>query len=138
MLAVEVNPEACNLIRENVQGFGLDNVQVVEGMAPAVLGGLPPPDRVLIGGSGGQLEGILRACQASLRPGGIIVINAITVETLSTALAGGSQHGYRVEALATNLARLETAGRHHIWRALNPVYIVKLAKKCFPEEAGRA
>ncbi|CEP68692.1 Cobalamin biosynthesis, precorrin-6Y methyltransferase, CbiT subunit [Moorella glycerini] len=128
VLAVEVDPEACTLIRENVKRFGLDNVQVVAGRAPAALEGLPLPDRVFIGGSGGHLEEILRTCHEALRPGGIIVLNAVTVETLSTALAFGYHQGYQVEALATNLARLEPAGRYHIWRALNPVYIVQLVK----------
>lgn len=134
VLAVEVNPEACTLIRENVKRFGLDNVQVVAGRAPAALEGLPPPDRVFIGGSGGHLEEILRACHEALRPGGIIVLNAITVETLSAALAFGYQRGYQVEALAANLARLEPAGRYHIWRALNPVYIVQLVKQLRRDE----
>ncbi|WP_258360466.1 precorrin-6Y C5,15-methyltransferase (decarboxylating) subunit CbiT [Moorella sulfitireducens (nom. illeg.)] len=126
VLAVEVNPEACALVRENARRFGLKNVRVITGMAPAALEGLPPPDRAFIGGSGGHLEGILAACHQTLRPGGIIVLNAITVETLGTALAWGYRRGYQVEALAVNLARLEPAGRYHIWRALNPVYIVQL------------
>ena len=140
VLAVEVNPEACNLITANSRTFGLKNVRVINGRAPAALAGLPPPQRVLVGGSGGQLEGILAACHEVLQPGGIIIINAVTVETLSTALAFGYHRGYQVEAVAANLARLEPAGRYHIWRPLNPVYIVQLIQEAGgnKQEAGGA
>ncbi|WP_338825565.1 Cobalt-precorrin-6B C(15)-methyltransferase (decarboxylating) [Moorella humiferrea] len=134
VLAVDGNPEACALVRENAHRFGLKNVRVITGMAPAALKGLPPPDRVFIGGSGGHLEDILADCHQVLRPGGIIVVNAITVETLGTVLSWGCSRGYQVEALAVNLARLEMVGRYHIWRPLNPVYIVQLTIQLGHEE----
>ncbi|GAF26836.1 precorrin-6B methylase 2 [Moorella thermoacetica Y72] len=129
VLAVEVNPLACDLIRQNSERFNLGNLQVVAGEAPEVLAGLPAPDRVLIGGSGGRLKDILARCHNLLHPGGIIVINAITPETLTTALTFGQGRGYRVAALAASLARLEPAGRVHFWRSLNPVHIVQLIKE---------
>lgn len=71
VLAVDGNPEACALVRENAHRFGLKNVRVITGMAPAALKGLPPPDRVFIGGSGGHLEDILADCHQVLRPGAL-------------------------------------------------------------------
>ncbi|BCV21178.1 precorrin-6Y C5,15-methyltransferase (decarboxylating) subunit CbiT [Moorella sp. Hama-1] len=129
VLAIEVNPVACNLIEENARRFGLRNVQVVAGAAPAALAGLPVPDRIFIGGSGGRLAAIMATCHEVLRPGGIMVVNAVTPETLATALTFGQNRGYQVAALAASLARLEPAGQAHIWRALNPVQIIQLIRE---------
>lgn len=129
VLAIEVNPVACNLIAQNATRFGLENLLVVAGAAPDVLVGLPAPERIFIGGSGGRLEGILATCHEVLRPGGIMVVNAVTPETLATTLTFGQKRGYRVSALAASLARLEPVGQAHIWRALNPVQIIQLIRE---------
>ncbi|MGI9860317.1 precorrin-6Y C5,15-methyltransferase (decarboxylating) subunit CbiT [Moorella naiadis] len=129
VLAIEVNPVACSLITENARRFGLNNLQVVAGAAPAALAGLPAPERVLIGGSGGHLAAILATCHEVLLPGGVMVINAVTPATLSTALNFGQGRGYQVAAVSASLARLEPAGQAHIWRALNPVQIIQLIKE---------
>ena len=58
------------------------NLRVVSGTAPEVLGSLPGPDRVFVGGAGGNLEGILDT--VGIRMGkGIVVVNAATLETLN-------------------------------------------------------
>lgn len=124
--AVEKDEEALNLTRANVESFGLKNVVIVAGRAPAALADLPPADRVLIGGSGGELRAILEHCSQSLRPQGIMVINAITLDTLWESVAYGREKGYATSAVAVNLARLEKVGERHMFRALNPVYIIQL------------
>ena len=84
--AVERNPEAVQLIRENARRFGLTNIVVEEQEAPAGLEQLPLLDGAIVGGSGGQLEAILDGLDARLRPGGRIVLNCITMQTLAAAL----------------------------------------------------
>ncbi len=78
--AVERDPEGLDLIRANLDRFGLDNVHVVAGEAPDVLADLPDPDRVLVGGSGGHLTEILQEVNRRLKPEGVVVVPAITVE----------------------------------------------------------
>ena len=58
--AVEQDPENLGYLRENVARYGALNVQVVAGRAPAALEGLPPPSAVFVGGTGGEMEAILR------------------------------------------------------------------------------
>lgn len=124
--AVEKDPEALDLTRANVASFGLENVAIVAGKAPEVLADLPPADRIFIGGSAGELRAILEHCFQRLRPRGIMVINAITLDTLWESVAYGREKGCGVSAVAVNVARLEKLGGRHLFRALNPVYIVQL------------
>ena len=83
--AVEKNPAAAALVRANLQKFGVANARLVEGDAPEACRGWPPADCILIGGSGGRLREVLGAAGGWLRPGGRVVITAVTPETFSGA-----------------------------------------------------
>ena len=54
--AFEQKEEACRLIRQNQEKFKVPNVTLIPGCAPESLEGLPAPDKVFIGGSGGKME----------------------------------------------------------------------------------
>jgi precorrin-6Y C5,15-methyltransferase (decarboxylating) len=54
----------------------------VLGEAPAVLAGLPDPDRVFLGGGG---LGVLDAVLERLRPGGIVVATFAALDRAATA-----------------------------------------------------
>ncbi|MBE3581701.1 MAG: precorrin-6Y C5,15-methyltransferase (decarboxylating) subunit CbiT [Thermoanaerobacteraceae bacterium] len=127
LYAVEEDPVAADLTRANIQAFGLGNVVQVVGRAPEALEGLPPADRIFIGGSGGRLKDILEYCSRALKPRGIMVINAVTLETLWDSMTFGRSKGYHTSAVALNVARLEEVGGRRMFRSLNPVYIVQLA-----------
>lgn len=51
-----------------------------------------PPDRIFIGGSGGDLQAVLDACFTALRPGGLLAVSAVTLESVHVL------HGWRPEA----------------------------------------
>lgn len=121
--AVERSPEGVELTRHNVESFGLANVQVIPGEAPDALALLPDPDRVLIGGSGGNLPEIVEILQYRLKPGGRLVINAVTLQTVGTALANLGLP-WHVEVIQMGVARGVPAGGRHLMKALNPVFII--------------
>ncbi|MDN5347357.1 MAG: hypothetical protein PWP65_921 [Clostridia bacterium] len=126
--AIEKEPLALALTQANVNRFGLENVKFVEGTAPAALADLPAPNRVLVGGSGGELMGILEVCLQKLEPGGRLVLNAVTWETLQGGLDFAQRYGVAAEVICVNVARLTTAGRRQLWSAMNPVYIITLTR----------
>ena len=68
--AVERNPEGLKLIRENQEALRAAGLTVVSGEAPEALEGLPAPDQVFIGGSGGRLSEILAAVLRKIRASG--------------------------------------------------------------------
>lgn len=124
VFAVERDPAACGLIRRNAQAFGLANLTVVEGRAPAALDDLPAPDAAFVGGTAGGLEDIL-ACLLRANPQVRVVVTCVTLETLAQAtalLASPDFEGF--EACQVSVARSDEAGAYHLMRAQNPVFVV--------------
>jgi hypothetical protein len=98
-------------------------VEIISGPAPDALRDLPAPDRVFIGGSGGALADVLALVNGKMQSG-IVVINAVTLETLNDALAGLQDNGFSVEVSEISVSRSKiVAGKRHMG-ALNPVFIM--------------
>jgi precorrin-6Y C5,15-methyltransferase (decarboxylating) len=83
--AVEKNKARLEMIQKNVNRLGGFGVKAVLGEAPGALDGLPDPDRVFVGGSGGNLADILKIVEKRLRPGGRAVVSVVTLETFARA-----------------------------------------------------
>ncbi len=129
ILAVERNEECRGFIKENLKKFNARNVTLVEGVAPDCLDELPDPDRVFIGGSGGRLWDILQIVDKRLPASGRIVLNAITLDTLTSALEFFNNAGYEVEVTTVNIARTRPLTDYKMFEAYNPVYILAAVKE---------
>jgi len=129
IFAIERNEECLQFIRENLQKFSTRNVSLVEGGAPDCLEELPDPDRVFIGGSGGRLWDILDAVDQRLATDGRIVLNAITLDTLTAANEYFGNTGYQVEVVAVNIARTRPHSDYKMFEAYDPVYILTAVKE---------
>lgn len=128
VLAVEKKPEARQLIEKNIDRFDLDNVEIVSGEAPSALSDLPRPDGVIIGGSGGRLGEILSAVNKKLFPGGRIVINAVTLDTLSEARKVLAKLDYEVSICQLNVSHSKEIAGYQMMKALNPVNVITAKK----------
>ena len=115
-IAIEARGDRAARIRRNAGAFGVPGLDVVEGRAPAAFGGLAPPDAIFIGG--GAFDAIEAAVHA-LRPGGRLVVNAVTIETEALLAARHATLGG--ELIRVALARAEPVGRLHGWRSAMPV-----------------
>jgi precorrin-6Y C5,15-methyltransferase (decarboxylating) len=135
VFAVEKNAEDVEIVRANVARFDVPHVAAVHARAPEGLDGLPDPDAVFVGGSGGALAEILAIAAKRLRPGGRIVVNAITLETLHEAVQSYRQLGLAHEAILVSVARSKPLLEMMSFEALNPVYIVT-AWRPEPERDG--
>ncbi|SDM05263.1 cobalt-precorrin-6B (C15)-methyltransferase [Halarsenatibacter silvermanii] len=124
VIAIERQDEGLELIRKNSEKFGAKNIEIVSGEAPEVLEGLAAPDRVFIGGSGGNLAGIIEAADERLKPGGCLVINAVTIDTLCNARRELKSRGYRLEISQVQCARANPLGSYHMFEGLNPVHVI--------------
>lgn len=77
--AIESKPARLAMIAENAARLGTPQLRIIEGRAPESLTGLEAPDAVFIGG-GIAAEGVFETSWQTLRPGGRLVTNAVTVE----------------------------------------------------------
>ncbi|AZO95929.1 precorrin-6Y C5,15-methyltransferase (decarboxylating) subunit CbiT [Halocella sp. SP3-1] len=127
--AVERKEEALNLIKENAANFGLNNIEFVPGEASQVLASLPAPDRVIVGGSGGNLQEILKIINKKLKNRGRIVITAVTTNTLNQAIASLEALQYQLNICHIAVTRTKKIADYHMFAALNPVYIITAAKE---------
>lgn len=126
--AVERNQEGIRLIEENREKFlpGWEGFHVISGTAPDALSSLPAPTHVFIGGSGGKLHAIIRQVLEKNREARIVV-NSITAETTAECLEAVEAFGFSdYEFVQVSVSRLEKAGRYHMHRSQNPVYIIRL------------
>ncbi len=128
VFALEKNPQYLVFIRDNLKKFVAKNVMLIEAYAPEGLEDLPDPDRVFIGGSGGMLEEIIEAVDKRLKPEGVIVLNAVTLDTLTKAVEFMEDHGYTVEVTCVNIAKTRGLTEFKMFEAHNPVYIIAARK----------
>lgn len=123
--AIEKNEKALELIKENKRKFAADNIETVEGKAPAALDGLPAPTHVFIGGSGGNISEITDSC-FNKNPMAKIVINAVSFNTLCEINNIIEQKGFNAEVVCVNIARDRMLGSHRLMTGLNPVYVITI------------
>ena len=82
--AVERKAEAVSLIARNAENFHLHNIDIHEGRALEVIGSLPEPSHVFIGGSDGELAQIIEHVRL-IHHGVRVVVACVTLETFSKA-----------------------------------------------------
>lgn len=126
--AVEREADAIEDIAANVRRFGCAGVQAVAGEAPEILTGLPDPDAVFIGGSGGRLREIVDAAVSRLRPGGRIVLNCITMEHYSLGWDLLRERGLDPRSASVQVAHSRPIGRLHRLEPENPILILRATK----------
>lgn len=123
--AFEQKEEGCDLIRQNRQQFGITNLTVIPGKAPESILGIPAPDRVFLGGTGGNLEEILDLVRR-LNPQVRIVINMVSLETLAQITDYLKKNDLAAEIVSVQIARARQLGGYHLMEGLNPVYVITI------------
>lgn len=122
--AVERNEEACGLIEENKRKFGTPNIEVIHGLAPEALEGLPAPTHAFIGGSAGNLKEIME-CLLRKNPAVRMVINTVTLETIGEVTEClRTLPVVEEETISVSVARSKLLGKYHLMMGQNPIYII--------------
>lgn len=127
--SIDVKPEAAELTRQNSVKFICDNISVHSGSAPENTHDFPNPDKVFIGGSGGNINGIVSAV-LNKNPAAVMVITAVSLETLHEAIEALSQYEIAAEVTQISVTRTRKLGSHTMLAAENPVFIIRGAKQC--------
>ena len=116
--AIEANAARAARAARNAAAFGVPHLDVIEGRAPQALSGLPQPDAIFVGG-GGSADDLLGVCIDALKPGGRLVVNAVTLETETELIARHAALGGRLSRLA--VSRADAVGGKTGWRPAMPV-----------------
>jgi precorrin-6Y C5,15-methyltransferase (decarboxylating) len=126
--AIEVDPEGVAICEDNARAHGADNVRVIAGRAPEALAALETPDAVFVGGSKGSMTAIVDAALDRLRPGGRLVVNAITLENAGETYQAIRARGLVPEVTLLQIARAEPLAHYLRYEALNPIQIFAVTR----------
>ncbi|KQV16398.1 precorrin-6Y methyltransferase [Rhizobium sp. Root1203] len=117
-IAIEQSADRALRIARNAMAFGVPGLAVVEGIAPNVLGALPEPDAIFIGG-GGSEGGVLSALISGLKRGGRLVANAVTLEMEAKLIAVYDELGGSLRRI--EIGQATPIGGMTGWRPAMPV-----------------
>ena len=128
--AVEKNPDAVVLIKENLKKFERKNVEIIKGDIKDVLNDFKiKPNKIIIGGSGGNLEKIIDWSKENLAENGKIVANFITIENVSECLKLFKENFDDVNVILASISKSQFAGNVTLMKAENPIYILSAKKR---------
>ncbi|MGI3786409.1 MAG: precorrin-6y C5,15-methyltransferase (decarboxylating) subunit CbiE [Janthinobacterium lividum] len=116
-IAVERDAERAARISRNARNLGVPGLQVISGVNADALTWLPAPDAVFVGG--GADTGLLHTLLTMIKPGGRLVVHAVTVETEALLLDLNARLGGEVTRLSVET--LGPLGRYRGWVPARPV-----------------
>ena len=113
---IEANPDRAARIKTNAARFGLGNLTVIEGNAPAALANIDAPDAIFIGG--GLSEALLQSLVEKMPFGTRLVANAVTLESEALLVQWQSERGG--DLLRIELSSVAPIGTKRGWKAAYP------------------
>ncbi len=128
VFAIEQDVADYHLIVANAQTFGVRNLRAIHGTAPGIFNGLPTPDAIFVGGAGKEVSHLLEGAYNALRPGGNLVVNVATLESLTAAYTTLQHLARPVQALMVNLARGTEQLEAIRFEAVNPTFLLWVRK----------
>ncbi|CAK0770835.1 Precorrin-6Y C(5,15)-methyltransferase (decarboxylating) [Azospirillaceae bacterium] len=128
-VAIEANSDRQSMIRQNAAALGVPGLMLVAGKAPEALTMLESPfnrpDAIFIGG-GLTIDGVFETCWQALKPGGRLVVNAVTVQ--SEALLAVWKDRIGGELTRFSVSHACALGKFDAWRPAMPVTILSATK----------
>ena len=106
-IGIDRSAERAARAMRNALALGVPGLEVRVGAAPDALAGFAAPDAVFIGG-GAQDPAVIDAAWAALRPGGRLVVNAVTIDTAGVLYDRQLRHGGELTRIA--IERLDMIG----------------------------
>lgn len=117
---VEHRAEELANIKENIKRFQLFNIIPLAGRAKDLLNTLPPPDRIFVGGSDGEMGTIINTAARRLPAEGRIVVNSVTERTRKSTPQLLQDAGFFLRLSTISICR-EEGGTSS---PLNPITII--------------
>jgi len=117
-IGLEPHEDRRRMAAENAISLGVPHLDLIDATAPGGLQDLPPPDAIFIGG-GLTASGMIESCLSALKSGGVLVANAVTLESEAVLLnAYQAQCG---DLKRLSVQRASAVGGLTGWRPAMPV-----------------
>ena len=127
VVAIERNDVAIDLINQNVEKFNLSNVEVMKAYAPIDLD--IKADGIFLGGTGNNLEEIIKWSKDLLVPGGRLVANFILIDNFYDTLDLLKKYNFEnLDVSQLSINKLEKLGGRDYFKPHNPIYIISCEK----------
>lgn len=129
IFSVDIDPNAINLTKKNLEKFQISNVDVILGNATQKINELPLADAIFIGGTGGETAEIIKLCESKLKQGGRIVVGTILVETLYSVLNMIEKLKFSsIDIIQVTISKSKKTTTGTMFLARNPVTIISATK----------
>ena len=127
VIAIERNDVAIDLINQNVNKFNLSNIEVIKDYAPIDLD--VKADGIFLGGTGNNLEEIIKWSKDLLIPGGRLVANFILIDNFYDTLDLLKKYNFvNIDVSQLSINKLEKLGSRDYFKPHNPIYIISCEK----------
>ncbi len=128
--AVDKNPRALDVTGTNLKKLNpTAEVELLLGDALEVMEDLAGYDLLVVGGSGGELEEIIRKAHQQLKPGGRVIVTAILLETKLNSLKVMEDLDMDPRIVEVFIARGRSTNLGTMMQGQNPVAIIKGRKR---------
>lgn len=130
VFAIDMDKNAIDLTEHNVVKFGLENkFKIIQGWAQDILPNLPNVDAVVIGGTTGDTEKIIKLAIDRLNHGGRLVITSILIETIYKTLKALEDSGLsEIDITQVTVAKSKKTISGTMMISRNPVIIFSATK----------
>lgn len=127
VIAIERNDVAIDLINQNVNKFNLSNIEVIKDYAPIDLD--VKADGIFLGGTGNNLEEIIKWSKELLIPGGRLVANFILIDNFYDTLDLLKKYNFvNLDVSQLSINKLEKLGSRDYFKPHNPIFIISCEK----------
>ncbi len=133
VIAIERNDVAIDLINQNVNKFNLSNIEVIKDYAPIDLD--VKADGIFLGGTGNNLEEIIKWSKELLIPGGRLVANFILIDNFYDTLDLLKKYNFvNLDVSQLSINKLEKLGSRDYFKPHNPIFIISCEKGAEKED----
>lgn len=130
VFAIDMDKNAIDLTEHNVVKFGLENkIKIIQGWAQDILPNLLNVDAVVIGGTTGDTEKIIKLAIDRLNHGGRLVVTSILIETIYKTLKALEDSGLsEIDITQVIVAKSKKTRSGTMMISRNPVIIFSATK----------
>jgi cobalt-precorrin-6B (C15)-methyltransferase len=123
--AIDMDKVAIDLTEKNLTKFEvLNDATIIHGLAQDVLPTLPNVDAIVIGGTTGETEHIIKLAISKLNEGGRIVVTSILIETIYNALKSMQDSELQeIDITQVSIAKAKKTSSGTMMISRNPIII---------------